>query len=347
MSVEQSPEEISAAIEGFLAEHARAVVLQEGRVAFDLQTAKYSLAVVNGRCTLQLWSDAGNLVRRVVSAVPRKEVLRLATLRFGQAKPETLEIVSQPDRRTVTAREATRKRYVPRLERALAREWPRWKADPFQSAMDLEKSFGPAYARGVLHLGQQAWAVVGVNAEESQATVDGVLTIGLLWLQLCRERAGGKRLFQGLRLVVPPGMAIVTLSRLAWLRTDAAKWELYELDERTEELEERDPADTGNLTTKLLHAPDAERARDRVCGGAGTGDGACFRGDAGGGGDAVAICDGVGVAAARAGVCADSADGCGEFLCAGERDFVRHRGERNAAAAGDGADVAGVGGAAV
>ncbi len=263
MSVEQSPEEISAAIEGFLAEHARAVVLQDGRVAFDLQTAKYSLAVANGRCTLQLWSDAGNLVRRVVSATPRKEVLRLATLRFGQTKPETLEIVSQPDRRTVTAREATRKRYVPLLERALAREWPRWKADPFQSAMDLEKSFGPAYARGVLHLGQQAWAVVGVNAEESQATVDGVLTIGLLWLQLCRERAGGKRLFQGLRLVVPPGMAIVTLSRLAWLRTDAAKWELYELDERTEELEERDPADTGNLTTKLLHAPDAERARER------------------------------------------------------------------------------------
>ena len=149
------------AIEAFLAEHARAVVLQEGRVAFDLQTAKYSLSLSNGRCTLQLWSDAGNLVRRVVSATTRKDVLRLSTLRFGQTKPEVLEIVSQPDRRTVTAREATRKRYVPLLERALQRAFAGWKADPFQSAMDLEKSFGPAYARGVLHKGQQAWAVVG------------------------------------------------------------------------------------------------------------------------------------------------------------------------------------------
>ncbi len=266
MSAEQLPEQIAEAVESFLAEHARAVVLEDGRVAFDLQTAKYSLTVANGRCTLQVWSEARNLVRRVVSAVPRKDVLRLATLRFGQTKPETLELVSQPDRRTVTAREATRKRYVPVLERALLREFAGWKADPFQSAMDLEKSFGPAYARGVLHKGQQAWAVVGVNAEESPAAVDGVLTIGVLWLQLCRERAAGKRLFQGLRLVVPPGMGVVTLSRLAWMRPDAAKWELYELDERTEEMTERDPADTGNLTTRLLHAPDPERARERFAG---------------------------------------------------------------------------------
>ena len=152
---------------------------------------------------------------------------------------------------------------MPLLERVLLREFGGWKADPFQSAMDLERSFGPAYARGVLHKGQQAWAVVGVNAEETPATVDGVLTIGILWLHLCRERAGGKRLFQGLRLIVPAGMGLVTLSRLAWMRADAAKWELYELDERTEELTERDPADTGNLSTKLLHAPDPERARER------------------------------------------------------------------------------------
>ncbi len=263
MNIEQTPEEISARIDDFMALHPRAVVLEDGRVAFDLQTAKYSLTVANGRCTLQMWSDARNLVRRVVAVTTRKDVLRLSTIRFGQTKPEVLEVVSQPDRRTVTAREATRKRYVPVLVRAVLREFAGWKADPFQSAMDLEKSFGPAYARGVLHKGQQAWAVVGVNAEESPATVDGILTIGILWLHLCRERAGGKRLFQGLRLVVPAGMGLVTLSRLAWMRTDAAKWEMYELEERTEELTERDPADTGNLTTKLLHAPDPERARER------------------------------------------------------------------------------------
>jgi len=129
--------------------------------------------------------------------------------------------------------------------------------------MDLEKSFGPAYARGSLVHGQQAWAAIAVNAAETQATVDGILTLGVLWLAHCRENAGGRRLYRGLRLIVPQGMAALTLSRLAWMNQDAAQWELWEFDEKTEELEPRDAADHGNATTRLLHAPSEENARER------------------------------------------------------------------------------------
>ncbi len=260
---EQSPEEIAAAIEAFLAEHATAVLLEDGRVIFDMRETRYSLSQDHGRCTIHLWSEERNVVRRVASVVARKDMLRLATVRFGQSKPQMLELVSQPDRRTPTARDTTRRRYIATLERVLARQFEDWKAESFRSAMDLERSFGPAYARGVLRKGQDAWAVVGVNAEETQSTIDGVLTVGILWLQLCREQAGGTRLFTGLRIVVPRGTAATTLSRLAWLRTDAAQWQMYELDESTEDLLERDAADTGNLTTRLLHAPDPERAQER------------------------------------------------------------------------------------
>jgi hypothetical protein len=58
-------------------------------------------------------------------------------------------------------------------------------------------------------------------------------------------------------------MATLTLSRLAWLNADAAQWELWELDQATEELEQRDAADHGNLTTRLMHAPNVEAARER------------------------------------------------------------------------------------
>ncbi len=262
-TAEQSAEEIALAVEGFLTEHRSSVLLEEGRIAFDMREAKYSLSQAHGRCTLQLWSEERNLVRRVVATEARKGSLRLSTMRFGQTKPQTLELVSEPDRRTPTAREATRKRYLSTLARVLAREFPEWKADSLRSAMDLERSFGPAYARGVLLRGQQAWAVVAINAEETVASIEAILTIGILWLHLCRERAAGKRLFQGLRLIVPKGFASLTLSRMAWLRADAARWELYELDERAEELGERDPADTGNLETRLQHAPDLSAARER------------------------------------------------------------------------------------
>jgi hypothetical protein len=269
----QSVEQIAAALEGFLAEHPRAIVVEEGKVLFDMRAAKYSLATEHGRCTLQLWSEERNVVRRVSAAIERgaarDRMLRLTVQRFGQTRPGSLELLADRDRRTPSTREATRVRYLRALERVMLRgggsgeAWGEWTAEGFRTAMDLEKSFGPAYARGSLVHGQQAWAVIAVNAEETQATVDGILTLGVLWLAHCRENAGGRRLYRGLRLIVPRGMATLTASRLPWMNADAAQWELWEFDEKTEEMEQRDTADHGNLTTRLVHAPNEAAARER------------------------------------------------------------------------------------
>jgi hypothetical protein len=265
--LEQTPDVIAAALEAFLSEHPKAVVVEDGKVLFDMRTAKYSLATEHGRCTLQLWGEERNIVRRVSGTAARGGVLRLTTHRFGQTRPGSLEVVADQDRRTPTTREDTRKRYLRALERVMLRggasDWGDWKADGFRTAMDLEKSFGPAYARGSLVQGQNAWAVIAVNAAETQATVDGILTLGVLWLAHCRENAGGRRLYRGLRLIVPRGMATLTAARLAWMNPDAAQWELWEFDEKTEELEQRDAADQGNVTTRLIHAPNEAAARER------------------------------------------------------------------------------------
>jgi hypothetical protein len=261
--VTQTIEQIATTLEEFLAEHARAVVLEDGKVLFDLRQAKYRLATEHGRCTLHLWSEERNLVRRVSATAMRNGVLRLSTHRFGQTKPQTLELVADRDRRTPSTREATRVKYLRVLERVLLRSFPEFKADAFRTAMDLEKSFGPAYARGSLVQGQKAWAIIAVNEEETQATVDGILTLGILWLHHCRESGDGRRLYQGLKLIVPRGMTMLTLSRMAWLNPNVAQWELWELDQKTEELEQRDAADHGNLTTRLMHAPNAQAAEER------------------------------------------------------------------------------------
>jgi hypothetical protein len=142
-------------------------------------------------------------VRRVSAAVERGKTLRLSTHKFGQTKPQTLEVAGDRDRRTPSTRETLRVRYVKVLERVLERQFPEWRCEGFRTAMDLERSFGPAYARGLLVRGQTAWAVIGVNEAETPATVDGILTLGILWLESCRE---GRRTVQGLKVVV----------RLAW-----------------------------------------------------------------------------------------------------------------------------------
>src|ERR1039458_4211287 len=191
----QSVEQIAAALEEFLAEHPKAIVAEDGKVLFDMRAAKYKLATEHGRCTLQLWSEERNIVRRVSAAIERGAVrdrmLRLTVHRFGQTRPSSLELLADQDRRTPSTREATRVQYLRTLERAMLRgqdlrgedkDWGDWKPDGFRTAMDLEKGFGPAYARGSLVQGQQAWAVIGVNSAETQTTVDGILTLGVLWL---------------------------------------------------------------------------------------------------------------------------------------------------------------------
>jgi hypothetical protein len=259
----QSPEQIAAAIEAFLNEHNEAAVLEDGKVLFDLSSAKYSLTTDHGRCSLHLWSEQRNMVRSIAAATPRANTLRLSTRRLGHAQPKLLELISSRERRTPTTRDAARTRYLRLLERVLARGFPDWRPDAFRTAMDLERSFGPAYARGTLVRGTHAWAVIGVGEHESASLVDGILTLGLLWLHHCREHAGGRRIYQGLKVVVPRGAATLTLSRMAWLNPEAAQWELYELDEAGEDLVSRDLDDVGNLRTRLVHHPDQTSAAER------------------------------------------------------------------------------------
>ena len=242
-------------IEEFLAQHPEAAVLEDGKVLFDLRAAKASLNTDHDRCTLHLWSDDRNLVRRIVSVTERAGCLRLATQRFGHAQTKLLELMASRDRRTPTTRETARQRYVQTLERVLLRFFPDWSPDGFRTAMDLERSFGPAYARGSLLRGSTAWAVIGVNENETATTIDAILTLGILWLHHCREQAGGRRLYQGLRVIVPRGSAMLTLSRMAWLNADAAQWELWELEQSSEELMQLDLSDHGNLRTRLVHLP--------------------------------------------------------------------------------------------
>jgi hypothetical protein len=74
--------------------------------------------------------------------------LRLAVQRLGQARPSKLEICRERDRRTPTARRAARAAYEQKLRRSLERHFPDFKIVRLTSGVDLEKSFGPIYARG-------------------------------------------------------------------------------------------------------------------------------------------------------------------------------------------------------
>jgi len=258
-----TPDALTRTVQDFLSEAAGAVVLEDGAVAFDLGHSKYSISGEYNKCLLHLWSAERNTVRRVLDAEVKNGTLKLFVQRLGQSRPTKLEICREHDRRSPSAKKAARASYEQKLRRALDRRFPGFAITRLTTAVDLERSFGPIYARGLLRHGQSAFAVLGVNASETQASIDASLTFAILWLEACRQSSAGKFLVEGLHLFVPHGCSALVRERMANLNRAAAKWSLLELDERHDALTEIDCTDRGNVATRLVHATNETAARER------------------------------------------------------------------------------------
>jgi hypothetical protein len=191
-----SVELLTRMMEQFLAGAPQAVAVEDGEVLFDFDTARYSVSG-EGKCVLHIWSDERNAVRRVLDAAIKDRTLCLQVLRFGQSQPKLMEICAERDRRAGAAKRTARKSYQSLLERVLHREYPGVKLEHFSGSQDLEHSFSPVYSRGLLRSGQSAFAVLGVNAEETQTSVDAALTFGILWMDYQRQQLAGRAHVEG------------------------------------------------------------------------------------------------------------------------------------------------------
>ena len=258
-----TPESLSQMLREFLDGARAAVVVEDGAIAFDLAESKYSVSGEYHKCLLHLWSNERNFVRRVLDAEVKATTLRLQVQRMGQNRPTRLDFCRNRDQRSPAARRQARVAYEPHLRRTLERNFPGRTVMRLTTSVDLEHSFGPAYLRGLLRQGQRALAVVGVNDQETQSTVDGVLTCGILWLEACRLAQRERLVVEGLALIVPKGTVALTRQRMRPLHPTAAKWNLYEFDQREDALTEVDTGDCGNLATRLVHSIDEGLARER------------------------------------------------------------------------------------
>jgi hypothetical protein len=256
---------LAGTLEGFLTGSSGAVVVEDGAVVFDLEHAKYSVSGENSKCLLHLWSEERNIVRRVLDVETKGETLRVTVQKFGQVRPSKLHIHRERDPRTTSAKRAARAGYQRVLERVLKKHFPDWSLVHLSSAMDLEKSFGLIYARGIVRKGLSAFAVLGVNRQELQSSIDAALTFGILWLDVCRK-AHGKLVVEGLKLFVPQGCSALVRERMLHLDQFAAKWELYELGERSDECTRIDIFDCGNVATRLVRCPDELDIQERFGG---------------------------------------------------------------------------------
>ena len=238
-----------------LAASGRAQVHENGQWLAALSSLHCEVRSQGNSTLIHLWSDERNLVRRVlrVAELSADRVV-LEVQRFGRSKPDTLEFTSA-DWEPPAARQA-REKFRTGFRQLLSEQSPDETIDSLSTAPDLEHSFSGCYTRGVLHRGSRAWAVLGVSSAEDAATIDAILTYGLLWLDWTREHARGK-VVAGLRLFLPEGSSRITTHRLSAL-APSTPVELYEMEEVRGRARRIDPRDIGNLATWLTPRREAE-----------------------------------------------------------------------------------------
>ena len=225
------------------------VLIEDGEKPIPLVAGRYELESRGAGCVLHAWGEEGNLVRRIVHAAGGlKGRLDLRAASFGKREIR-IAIVDEANRRGAIQRDAGQARFREFLRRILFRDYRDWTLAQLTSSTDLEHSFSPSYARGVLRRGHEAWAVIGAPPGASAAANDQVLSFGLIWFDHLRSRAED-HLLAGLRILVPQGRARATANRLAWLNPAVLRTELIEFD-GAGNVSSLDKQDYGNLATEL------------------------------------------------------------------------------------------------
>ena len=229
--------------------------------------ARYSLdSSENDRATLS------PLVRRAQPRPPRPRRHTARRGRFGSPRSASASPGRRPSSspRTSTSARPAHARHHPAalpahlLDRVLGRAFPDDRSEGFRSSMDLERSFGPGYARGILTRGQHAWAVVAVNASTSprpsSTASSPSASCGCSTAAITPPRPPpadvGRTSLRGcaslFRAAPPPPRCRASPGSTRASRS----YEVFELDEHTEDLTPpRSPPTHGNLNTRLVHAP--------------------------------------------------------------------------------------------
>ncbi len=230
-------------------------VHEDGEWLAELAGLRFEVRRAGKQSLVHLWSEERNLTRRVLRIAERSpERIILEVQRFGRAKPGRLEFLRADAARP--AKRIGREQFRARFSRMLGEQFPDARVETLTTAPDLEHSFSGSYTRGLLVEGSRAWAVMGVSPAEDAATIERILTFGLLWLDWARQHAQ-HRAVEGLRLIVPAGAGRETLVRLQAL-APSTNVELFAIEETTWRVRRIEPGDTGNRESWLTPRREVE-----------------------------------------------------------------------------------------
>lgn len=232
-------------------------VRENGEWLAGLEGVQYEVSAQGDAALLHLWSAEQSLVRRVLRVANEShERVVLEVSRLGYARNAQLEFTVGGAPRE--GRRVEREQFAIRLRRLLADQFPDEAVESLAASADLHRSLSGSYTRGLMRRGSEAIAVLAASPNEDSATIDGILTFGLIWLQDARDRA---RRFsvQRLRLLVPEKTSAVIAHRLGALASPS-EVELFEYQPIYWRVRRIARSNAGNLATWVVARREIEQA---------------------------------------------------------------------------------------
>lgn len=228
-------------------------IRENGQRLASLADFQYEITTQSGRALLHLWSDGRSLARRILRVVEQTpERVLLEVERFGQTKPGKLEFTLAIGR---APKDLTREKFREEFAALLREQFPDEEIESLASAADLEHSISPRYTRGIVASSGARWAVLAASPGENIASIDAMLTFGLLWLDHCRGRGASR--IAGLRLFFPRGTGDLLRHRITALASSVSV-ELYELHDTLRRAQKLEAGGHGNLATRLTPRRESE-----------------------------------------------------------------------------------------
>jgi len=240
--------QLKARIEGWIEQQSEPVLYLQGRRVDLLNQVRFKLDCVVESLVLNCRNRGMNLRARVLQASQDDfGTVALRTELWGRI--EIFEIrpaLETPVRRPLLE---TRNDFQCTVENLIRRNFAAAQILKSTVASDLEHSLSGKYVRLQFRSGGLGWIAIATGPQENQATIDGLLSNGLLWRAFLRQRGLADR--DTLLLLGPLNKLLVLKSRLAWISGAGRDIQLMAMDSETETLTSVDLGDCGNLDTAL------------------------------------------------------------------------------------------------
>ena len=247
-AVARDPDGMRAIIERFLKSCRTPCLLEPGEDLLPLTEDNCAIECKEGRLTIQAWSDARNVMRRIVGlGEERHGRLELVVERFARQVGQMLLIDMARPESQETGRRGGRLVFRERFRFLLTREFPSWNVAEISSEPDLEHSLSPAFPRAFLRQGNSGIAAIAAPPEGMDATF--VLSFGLIWLDYLRQREP-EMAIERLVLFLHAGSEQTTCHRIPYLNPERVRCDVMAYTDEDFAVR-RDPRDYGNLDTKL------------------------------------------------------------------------------------------------